>query len=142
MKNNWFKVKVIRKTTAPSGKLTKVTQEIALEAVNYTDAETRATEFCSELSGLAWQTEIVKMKLDEVYLDGPLSEDPFFMVRVEMITFDEENGKEKRDRVSCLVNSQNITQAKEHVEQSFSDSVSDWEIVSITKTKILEAVEL
>ena len=65
------------------------------------------------------------------------AKDTFYDVVVSMIIVDEK-GREKKSNEKYLVDASNIVEAEKNVTKFLDGTMSDWEIVSISVSKIKE----
>tara|TARA_Y100001963_G_C6402565_1_gene274756 strand:- start:56 stop:271 length:216 start_codon:yes stop_codon:yes gene_type:complete len=67
----------------------------------------------------------------------------YYLGKVEFITtIDTKNGtREKKSRVQYLVNAMSCTEAEAKIVDNLKDSVSDYEIKSVSQSKIIEVFE-
>lgn len=65
------------------------------------------------------------------------AKDTFYDVVVSMIIVDEK-GREKKSNEKYLVDASNIVEAEKNVTKLLDGTMSDWEIVSISVSKIKE----
>lgn len=65
------------------------------------------------------------------------AKDTFYDVIVSMIIVDEK-GREKKSNEKYLVDASNIVEAEKNVTKLLDGTMSDWEIVSISVSKIKE----
>ena len=96
----WFESKVKYMKTSESGSEAMVTENFLLDAVSYTDAETRIIRQMQQMvKGGEFQiVDIKKSRIAEVfqYDDGEW----WFKATINLVTVDEEAGKRKRLRRS------------------------------------------
>ena len=66
----------------------------------------------------------------------------YYLARIQMKIEDSESGKIKKHKESYLVNAVSVTDAEVKVAKDFSgtDSRIEWEVVSVTETKILKVL--
>ena len=67
----------------------------------------------------------------------------YYLGKVEFITtIDTKNGtREKKSRVQYFVNAMSCTEAEAKIVDNLKDSVSDYEIKSVSQSKIIEVFE-
>ena len=67
----------------------------------------------------------------------------YYLGKVEFITtIDTKNGtREKKSRVQYLVDAMSCTEAEAKIVDNLKDSVSDYEIKSVSQSKIIEVFE-
>lgn len=64
----------------------------------------------------------------------------FFLVKVEFVTINESNGKEKKIKSQFLVDAMTCTEAEARTTEYLKSSVLDYEIVSATKSPIEDVI--
>ncbi|PRY29789.1 uncharacterized protein DUF4494 [Spirosoma oryzae] len=114
-----------------------VTEAYLIDAVSYTDAETRLYE---EVAANTPEFEIVgitRMKLADV-LQVEDGGDVWYKVKAVFITESEKTGKQKRHATAILINALTPKQAYELVEASLKSSLDPFEITDVNVTKILD----
>lgn len=133
----WFECKIKYTKIDEKGKEKKVTETYLMDALSYTEAETRTNEeLGSFITGEFMITGIKTSNLSEIY---PNEEgDRWFKCKLTMITFDEESGKESKSNSYILVQSNNVHEAYEAMQQFMKGSVADYEIPAITESPILD----
>ena len=114
-----------------------VTEEYLVDAVSYTDAETRLYQEIAANTPDFDITSIVPMKLADVfsYADGS---ETWFKVKAMFITDDEKTGKQKKTPSLILANATTPKQALEKVEAALKTALDPFEITDINTTKILD----
>ena len=113
-----------------------VSETYALDAMTFTEAEARITiEMGPYITG---EFAVVGEKIaqyNEVVFNGG---DLFFLVKYNLITIDEATMKERRKAMYVLFQEESIDKAKEHAREHMRGCVTDYEIVAIKETKILD----
>lgn len=104
-----------------------------VDAMSYTEAETRAIEKAKEFANDFTITPITKSRVENVYenTDG----DRFFEVTLAVL-WEDDKGNLKSDKHLDLVKGNNIKQALENIEKIYSDSIENYEIPQIKESKI------
>lgn len=135
----WFETKIRAKKQEDDGLLHIVTETYAVDAVLWGDAEKRITE--EMLPYYTDKFEIVDIKkaaYREVFFDDRTDADKWYKCKVAFITIDEKSSKEKRNNVYYLVQAANIDKAKANIDTVMSNTMIDYEVLSVVETKILE----
>lgn len=118
----WFEVKVKYSTIDDNGSDKNVTENYMLEAETFGHAEERAHLILSEQIGGDFSVEAEKkVKYDEVKLFD--TGDWYFLVVVDMLTFDEVRMKDKKQKVKSIVQADDLKSCYERVEQMWSESL-------------------
>lgn len=116
----WFESKVKYMKVSESGNEQMVTENFLLDAVSYTDAETRIIRKMQEMvrGGEFTIADIKKSRISEVF---PFDTGEWwFKATINLVTVDEEAGKEKKMRTYYLVMADDIKEALERLEESLS----------------------
>ena len=141
--NNYFECKVKFDNDAEGGKIVKTSETYLVEAMNFTDAETRITEevapFCS---GEFEVTDIKKAKYEELFMSDREMDDKWYKVKVNFITLDEKSQTEKKSAHLMLVQSCGVKAALAKYEEGMKNSMMDWDIALIQETPILDVYSL
>jgi len=135
--NIWFECTAKYSKMGEDGREKKVSETYLLDAVSFTEAETRIyKELVSMVSGEFTVTRISKTKLAEI-IPSEMG-DRWYKAKVTFITFDEESGKEKRVSQFVLVFSDNIKTAYDQVIDAMKGMMADFEIGGITESPIVD----
>lgn len=134
---NWFEVQVKYQKVNENGKDVKVTETYLLDAVSFTEAEARIyKEMEKVISGEFTVMKISRTSYAELILEN--SGDRYFKGKVTFITFDEENGKEKRVTQTVLVYAESVQDADKFIKEAMKGMMADFEISAIIETKIMD----
>ena len=135
--NTWFECTAKYSKMGEDGREKKVSETYLLDAVSFTEAETRIyKELVSMVSGEFTVTRISKTKLAEII--PAETGDRWYKSKVTFITFDEESGKEKRVSQFVLVFSDNVRNAYDQVIEAMKGMMADFEIGGITESPIVD----
>ncbi|HZH72748.1 MAG TPA: DUF4494 domain-containing protein [Mariniphaga sp.] len=133
----WFECKVKYVKVTESGKEQTVTENFLLDAVSFTDAETRITRQMREMvKGEFSVTDIKKSRIAEVfpYENGEW----WFKATINLVTVDEEAGKEKKLRTQYIIMADDIKKALNRLEESLSFMVVPYVISSLAVSTIVD----
>ena len=116
-----------------------LTEPYLVEALSVTEAATRIT---AELEGDGDITieGVTRKRLQEVFLEAGELEYPFFLAKVALTTLDEKSGTEREQTYSYLIEAETLKDAMLRLEAEFRRGVSDWELLSLSKSPIVEVV--
>lgn len=133
--NIWFECKVVYRKDDENGKSTRATEVYLVEALNFSEAEERISREVAPF-GEFTVASIKKSPINEIF---PNEEgDKWYKFKVAFVTIDEVSAKEHRANSNILVIGNDLMNAADHLIENMKDSVSDYEIVSITETSILD----
>ncbi|HKJ79199.1 MAG TPA: DUF4494 domain-containing protein [Prolixibacteraceae bacterium] len=133
----WFECKVKYNKTLDSGKEQVVTENFLLDAVSFTDAETRMMRQIEEMAkGEFNVTDIKKSRIGEVF---PFDTGEWwFKATINLVTVDEEAGKEKKMRTYYLIMADDIKEAMERLEESLSYLVIPYVVSALAVSTIVD----
>lgn len=133
----WFECKVKYVKVTESGKEQTVTENFLLDAVSFTDAETRIIRQMREMvKGEFAVTDIKKSRIAEVfpYENGEW----WFKATINLVTVDEEAGKEKKLRTQYIIMADDIKEALARLDESLSFMVIPYVISSLAVSTIVD----
>lgn len=140
--SNWFQTKIRYEKVVEDGLLKKVTELYVVDAMSHTEAEERITkEMQSYISGDFDVKGIVPAAYREIFFSDDSTADRYFKAKLQFVTFDEKTCKEKKSNVTYLVQAKDIHEALENVDECMHGTMSDYTIVSITETLVLDVYE-
>lgn len=136
---NWFECKVKYDKTLDTGVIKTVTEPYLVDALSFTEAETRITEEMKPyISGEYSIADIKRAKVAELFESDAESDDKWYRAKVAFITVDEKKGVEKRTFQTMIVQAGNLRNALNNLESGMKGTMSDWEVASLTETAIMD----
>ena len=138
----WFECKIRYEKTQEDGTQKQVTEQYAVNALSFTEAEKRIMEeMSSYISGAFEVSDIKKARYKEVVFDDADSSDKWYKVKVQYITLDERTAKEKLSNVYYLVNASTSKVALNNTIEYLGRGMADYKIASVVETKIFDVYE-
>lgn len=139
---NWFKTKVRFEKMGEDGLNKKVTEDYVVDALSHTEAEERITEeMKSFVSGEFDVKSIVPAPFKEIFFSDDPEDDKWYQVKLDFITINENSEKEKRSKVTYLIQAGSVNRAIKNVDEVMGGSMIDYEIVSVNSTKFWDVFE-
>ncbi len=133
----WFNCRVRWKKPDADGVESNITEQYLLEAYTYTEAETGINQVMSELGGGTFQLlAITKTNIVEVH--DTEAEGMWFKVKLSMVAFDDESGKEKQSSFNMLIDAENVRDAYDRAKGIMKDSGTGYVIPSVVYTKFAD----
>ena len=138
----WFECIVQYEKVTEDGREKKVRESYVVEAVCFGDAETTIGEI---LQG--WgigDFEVVNInptQYKEVFISEDKTADLWYKAKLQFIIIDEKTEKEKRSNVYYLVQAESFDQAKKNIEEVMRNSITDYTILEVKETNIIELFE-
>jgi len=140
--DDWFECKIKYQKQQEDGTQKKVTEQYAVNALSFTEAEKRIMEeMSSYISGAFEVSDIKKARYKEVVFDDADSSDKWYKVKVQYITLDERTAKVKLSNVYYLVNASTSKVALNNMIEYLGQGMADFKIASVVETKILDVYE-
>ena len=138
----WFETIVRYDKTMESGEVKKVNEVYVVDAITFGEAEESiAEEMKSYTSGDFDIKNINPAPYSEIFFSDKDTDDKYYRVKLAFITIDEKTQKEKKSKVTYLVQANSLEQARKNTEDVMSGTMIDYEFVSVTETKILDVFE-
>lgn len=139
MTANWFEAKVKYIKVNEDGREKKVTESYLLDAMSYTEAESRIMkEMEPVIKGDYYITGLKKSNITELVESEDENDDRWYKAKIAIIDADEVSGKEKSSSQYYLIAAANINKALENLEKSLSTFVVPYEIESIADTSFMD----
>ena len=138
----WFECKVRYEKSGEDGTPRKVTETYVVDALSFSEAESRIMEEMSRwVSG---ELEIADLKIAQYkeifFADSDLA-DKWYKAKLAFITIDEKTDKEKKTTVYYLVNAGNINSALKNVDEIMSGTMVDYQTCNLSETQIIDVFE-
>lgn len=138
---NWFECKVKYEKLQENGAAKKVNEPYLVDALSFTEAESRITEEQRPyISGEFTVSAIKPTKIAEIFWDE--SGDRWYLVKVAFITIDEKTAAEKRSTSLILVQASNFKEAHENFVKGMAGTMADYDILSISETPLMDVYKM
>lgn len=138
----WFETIVRYNKTVESGETKKVSEVYVVDAISFGEAEESiAEEMKPYMSGDFDIKNINPAPYSEIFFSDRDSDDKYYRVKLAFITIDEKTQEEKKSKVTYLVQAGSLEQARKNTEEVMNGTMTDYEFVSVTETKILDVFE-
>lgn len=137
----WFECKVRYDKMMENGVPKKVNEPYMVDALSFTEAESRIIEEMTPfISGDYSISAVKKTKVAEIFYDE--TGDKYYMVKYNIITIDEKSGVEKKSAVFTLVQASDFDTALANFHEGMKGTLADYEIASISETAIMDVYPL
>ena len=138
----WFETIVRYDKTMESGEVKKVSETYVVDAITFGEAEENvAGVLASYTSGDFDIKNINPAPYSEIFFSDKDTDDKYYRVKLAFITIDERTEKEKKSKVTYLVQAGSLEQARMNTEEVMNGTMIDYEFVSVIETKILDVFE-
>jgi hypothetical protein len=136
--SNWFECKVKYQKVDENGKQKGVSELYMVDAVSFTDAESRITKELEDYAGLGGFIVASIKTTNYAEIIPNESGDRWFKCKAVFISFDEKSGKERRTSSSILVQATDVKDAYEVLSKALSTSISDFTIPMVQESSIMD----
>ena len=135
----WFECKVRYEQTQDDGLEKMVTETYVYKAADFGDAYDKATKDMSTfISGEFGITGMKIAQYGDVFIQGEITEEKYYRVKVNFIVLDEKTYKEKKIAQYYLVNADSVEKARKYTDTALSQTMADFIIVSVQETMIID----
>ena len=138
----WFEGKVRYEKTGDDGMPRKVTETYVVDALSFSEAESRILEEMGKY--VSGELEVCDLKIAQYkeifFADNDLA-DKWYKAKLAFITIDEKTDKEKKTSVFYLVNAGNINSALKNVDELMGSTMIDYQTCNLTETHIMDVFE-
>lgn len=138
--SKYYEVKIQYQKTLEDGKEKKVTEQYVVEALSFTEAESRIIEEMTPF--IDGDFDVVSEKIapyNEIFLsDNYYTDDKWFVSKVAFIAIDEKTDKEKKQTFRYLVQAATSELALDYTKKMLSHGMSDYRIDAVKDTPTLD----
>jgi hypothetical protein len=132
---NWFQCSFKARHIDDAGHDKKITRNILIDAVSYTEAEAKVASLASQYSGEISSVSIKQSNVTEIISkEGEW----WYKAKINLISIDEEAGKEKKIANYILVSADNIDEALKNLTDGLSYMLVPYSTFSISLTPIMD----
>ena len=138
----WFECKIRYEKVMEDGLQKKVNENYVVDALSFSEAETRITEEMSAyISGEFEVADIKKAAYKEIFFTDDNIADKWYKAKLQFITIDEKTEKEKRSNVYYLVQASTLQGALKNVDEVMGGTMIDYAIAAISETTVMDVFE-
>ncbi len=137
----WFECKVRYDRMQENGTVKKVNEPYVVDALTFTEAESRIIEEITPyISGDFSISAVKKTKIAEIFFDE--TGDKYYQIKYNIITIDEKSGTEKRVAVLALQQASDLDTAIAVFRENMKGTMSDYDIASVIETQVMDVFPL
>lgn len=138
----WFECKIRYEKVTEDGLQKKVNENYVVDALSFSEAETRITEeMSSYISGEFEVADIKKTAYKEIFFTDDNIADKWYKAKLQFITIDEKTEKEKRSTVNYLVQAGSMNGAMKNIDEVMGGTMIDYVIASVAETALMDVYE-
>ncbi len=137
---NWFECKVRYDKMQENGAVKKVTEPYLVDALSFTEAESRITEEQRPfISGEFDVAAVKRSRISEIAFADDC--DKWYLAKVAYISIDEKSGVEKPIQ-QILVQATGFKSAYDNLLKFMEGTLADYDIVSIAETPLMDVYRM
>lgn len=137
MMHSWFECKIRYEKTQENGMVKKVNEPYLVDALSFTEAESRILEEITPyMSGEFQVSDIKRANYSELFDEG--DGDRWYKCKVQFITLDEKSGAEKKTSSLILVKAGDLREAVRNLDEGMKGTLADYLIASVAETAIMD----
>ncbi|MCC9070295.1 DUF4494 domain-containing protein [Flavobacterium sp. F-65] len=137
MSTIWYECKVKYRKTDDIGTQKVTTEPYLVDALSYTEAETRINEEMSAY--ISEEFKITNIKMANYAEIHPFENaDRWFKSKVSLMAYDEESGKERRSNMYILVQANDVKEAYDNTIAIMKNTMGDYTIPAIAESPIMD----
>lgn len=139
MSTQWYECKVKYEKTLETGTQKKVTETYLIDALSCSEAESRIiAELAPYIVGEFSVKSVKEVHFSEMFNDP--NGDKWYRAKVMFLSIDEKSGREVRNASYMLIQADSFDQAKKNLDKGMKDTMSDWELNTISETNIIDVL--
>jgi hypothetical protein len=117
----------------------KVTEPYLVDALSFTEAESRIIEEMTPFfQGEFVVAGVARANYNEIFPSEEESADRWFKCKLWFITLDEKSGAEKRTAFNVLVQAADLRDAIKKLDEGMKETLADYVIASVSETAIMD----
>ena len=137
MSTIWYECKVKYRKTDETGGQKITTEPYLVDALSYTEAESRITEEMSAY--ISEEFKITNIKMANYAEIHPFENaDRWFKSKVSLLAYDEESGKERRSNINILLQANDIKEAFDNTVTVMNGTMGEYTIPMISESPIMD----
>lgn len=138
----WFECKIRYEKMMEDGLAKKVTESYVVDAISFSEAESRIIEeMSSYISGEFTVEDIKKAQYKEIFFSDDEMADKWYKAKLQFITIDERTEKEKRSNITYLVQAGSLSAALRNVDEVMGGTLIDYVQCALQETSLMDVFE-
>jgi len=137
MSATWYECKVKYRKLDETGVQKITTEPYLVDALSYTEAESRITEEMSAY--ISEEFRITNIKVGNYAEIHPFENaDRWFKSKISLLAYDEESGKERKSNMYLLVQANDVKEAFDNTTHTMKNTMGDYTITAISESPIMD----
>ena len=138
----WFECKIRYEKMMEDGLAKKVTESYVVDAISFSEAESRIIEeMSSYISGEFTVEDIKKAQYKEIFFSDEETADKWYKAKLAFITIDERTEKEKRSNITYLVQAGSLNAAMRNIDEVMGGTMIDYVQCALQETTFMDVFE-
>ena len=138
----WFECKIRYEKMMEDGLAKKVTESYVVDAISFSEAESRIIEeMLSYISGEFTVEDIKKAQYKEIFFSDEETADKWYKAKLAFITIDERTEKEKRSNITYLVQAGSLNAAMRNIDEVMGGTMIDYVQCALQETTFMDVFE-
>lgn len=138
----WFECKIRYEKMMEDGLAKKVTESYTVDALSFSEAESRIIEeMSSYISGEFTVEDIKKAQYKEIFFSDEETADKWYKAKLAFITIDERTEKEKRSNITYLVQAGSLNAAMRNIDEVMGGTMIDYVQCALQETSLMDVFE-
>lgn len=133
---DWFQTRVKYLKKNENGLISRITEQYLVNAMSFTEAEARIIMEVSSGNREITMASIAKSNIQEVVFYGDT--DRWHKAKVTYVVSDDESEKQKKVTTYLLVNSEDVKEAFDRVQEHLKEMLVPFEVPKIEESPIVE----
>jgi hypothetical protein len=137
MNTTWYECKIKYRKTDETGGQKSTTEPYLVDALSYTEAETRINEEMSAY--ISEEFKITNIKVANYAEIHPFENcDRWFKSKISLLAYDEESGKERKTSMYFLVQANDVKEAFDNTTAIMNSTMGEYNIPAISESPIMD----
>lgn len=137
MSTTWYECKIKYRKLDESGAQKITTEPYLVDALSYTEAETRINEEMAAY--ISEEFRITNIKIGNYSEIHPFENaDRWFKTKISLLAYDEESGKERKSNMYLLIQANDVKEAYENTIITMKNTMGDYNISAISESPIMD----
>jgi hypothetical protein len=133
----WYECKIKYRKTDDTGLQKMATEPYLVDALSYTEAESRINEEMSAY--ISEEFKITNIKVANFAEIHPFENaDRWFKSKVSLLAYDEESGKERKTNMYLLIQANDVKEAYDNTIHVMKNTMGDYSIPAISESPIMD----
>ena len=138
----WFECKIRYEKMMEDGLAKKVAESYVVDAISFSEAESRIIEeMSSYISGEFTVEDIKKAQYKEIFFSDDEMADKWYKAKLQFITIDERTGREKRSNITYLVQAGSLNVAMKNIDEVMGCTLIDYVQCALQETTFMDVFE-